>query len=374
MKVVKRLPEQNIKYLDGVRGLALILVFLSHAGWFQYGYVGVWLFFTLSGYLISGILLRHRDSSNYYSAFYARRMLRIAPLYSLTIIIAFAFYKTFPEANCSAVANFLSYALYLQNFVAFFFSTCTHSFLRYTWSLAVEELFYLILPASIKVFATASILEKLSFFIMLIGPLVRQIVLVAFPDLQNGTASVTLLGLEVFSYGTWLAARHYMNKSITETTTILGLVAASFTIFLAFVYPLIFNVPPFWKVAYSAAQAGAIATQPIFHLMPPLCGFFLALAFNSKILQKVLSFPLLVWTGNLSYALYLFHGLLFQAPFIVIIPASFRPFAWIALSYILAIISRYCIEQPILSFKKFFSFTPTITHLEEQKELVNSTK
>jgi peptidoglycan/LPS O-acetylase OafA/YrhL len=238
----------------------------------------------------------------------------------------------------------------------------------------VEELFYLVLPTSIKVFATASILEKLSFFIMWIGPLTRQLILILLPDLQDGTASITLLGFEVFAYGIWLAARHFMNKSNTETTTILGLMAAIFIIFSAFIYPLIFNVQPIWKVSYSALHAGAIATQPIFHLMPPLFGFFLALAFNSKILQKVLSFPLLVWTGNFSYALYLFHGLLIQAPFIAIVPASFRPFAWIALSYILAIISRYCIEQPILSLKKLFSFTSTINYLKPQKELVNSAK
>jgi len=93
---------RNIRALDGIRGLAIILVMLHHFNsvipdcniairsmklMLSYGWVGVDLFFALSGFLITGILLDTRNANNYFSAFYARRVLRIFPLYYSVLIV-----------------------------------------------------------------------------------------------------------------------------------------------------------------------------------------------------------------------------------------------------------------------------------------------
>src|SRR5690242_18512664 len=97
-----RVPTGHIPALDGVRGLAILLVLITHgvdAGLqpggaaerliynvARWGWVGVDLFFVLSGFLITGILLGSRDRPRYFTNFYARRALRIFPLYCATVL------------------------------------------------------------------------------------------------------------------------------------------------------------------------------------------------------------------------------------------------------------------------------------------------
>jgi peptidoglycan/LPS O-acetylase OafA/YrhL len=161
----------RIPPLDGVRGLAILMVMLTHydafldrrsfpqhilLSVFDYGWAGVDLFFVLSGFLITGILLRSREASNYFRVFYARRILRIFPLYYFSLLVLFglllpAFHSqgqilpTFPEK--------LRYLLYIQNwFIAVQWSG------QY-WSLAVEEQFYLVWPLIVYLFGRKRTLQ-----------------------------------------------------------------------------------------------------------------------------------------------------------------------------------------------------------------------
>jgi peptidoglycan/LPS O-acetylase OafA/YrhL len=75
----------RVQELDGLRGLAILLVLSAHFGLFGLGWAGVDLFFVMSGYLITGILLDSRNSDRYFRDFFARRALRILPLYYFLI-------------------------------------------------------------------------------------------------------------------------------------------------------------------------------------------------------------------------------------------------------------------------------------------------
>ncbi|HEV2276255.1 MAG TPA: acyltransferase, partial [Acidobacteriaceae bacterium] len=160
------LPEPHHKpELDGIRGIAILAVLLSHAAvhirpdvhvarilieLMIPGWSGVELFFALSGFLITGILLRTKRSPNYFSSFYMRRFLRIFPIYYLTLtlgLIAAVFspwwHSLMPELEKTRIAFYF----YLQNCPLFWnhLQPLSGAFGHF-WSLAVEEQFYLVWP------------------------------------------------------------------------------------------------------------------------------------------------------------------------------------------------------------------------------------
>ena len=150
--------------LDGLRGIAIILVMLHHFTYYRptsgidgligsvlfFGWAGVDLFFVLSGFLITGILLDTRDSKRYFTTFYARRILRIFPLYYLVLFLAFFVLPKFPALH-AVVAGPVDlppqrpYWFYVTNF-SIAERGWVHGWVDVTWSLAIEEHFYLAWP------------------------------------------------------------------------------------------------------------------------------------------------------------------------------------------------------------------------------------
>lgn len=156
------LSQRHLPSLDGLRGLAILLV-LPHnlvpatdvQDWFgklvlsalDRGWIGVQLFFVLSGFLITGILLDTRRYPNGLSVFFARRVLRIFPLYYLTLLVMLVLLPAWhwpPRAPATPAPLAWSYWLYLTNWVAPWHEG--QGILPHLWSLAVEEQFYLIWP------------------------------------------------------------------------------------------------------------------------------------------------------------------------------------------------------------------------------------
>jgi peptidoglycan/LPS O-acetylase OafA/YrhL len=150
-----------IPALDGLRGIAILLVLLFHMdqvrgtnlldrivfGAFSHGWVGVDLFFVLSGFLITGILLDAKDTPLYFRNFYARRALRIFPLYyaviTLYLVILPRFAPNFSAHYGHHAPHPILFWLYLSNHA---FLHGSGGVLNPTWSLGVEEQFYLVFP------------------------------------------------------------------------------------------------------------------------------------------------------------------------------------------------------------------------------------
>jgi peptidoglycan/LPS O-acetylase OafA/YrhL len=148
-----QISDSHIPALDGVRGLAIVLVVGFHsqvlldgsnAGerlWlnvFSAGWSGVDLFFVLSGFLITTILIQSRGESNYFRNFFMRRVLRIFPLYFGSLLLLFSLLNV-PELQWW-------YWLFVQNWVPVFDGTYQPMALQPFWSLAIEEQFYLVWP------------------------------------------------------------------------------------------------------------------------------------------------------------------------------------------------------------------------------------
>lgn len=171
----RRIPE-----LDGLRGLAILLVIVCHylsdaiyapLGFIPFliftalgvGWSGVELFFVLSGFLIGGILLESHDSPKYFRTFYLRRVHRILPIYYLWIVlyavvvavIVFVLHRptyVLPEGELITSRDFWAfphYFLFLQNII---YSPTKLEWIWFvvTWSLAVEEQFYLVIPPLVR--------------------------------------------------------------------------------------------------------------------------------------------------------------------------------------------------------------------------------
>ena len=199
--VSPRLPE-----LDGLRAIAILLVLLGHhlsyapLAWLRHvvemGWVGVDLFFVLSGFLIGGILLDQRASTNYYSVFYLRRFLRIVPLYGLLLlpgllVLGFGWQSHFAGHSMgdqSVLAMWLC-PFFLQN-VGWVFGLSAPAYLGPTWSVAVEEQFYLLLPPLIRHLDRKHILRAL-LLAVLSAPALRGILILVW----GNHAAVACYGL-----------------------------------------------------------------------------------------------------------------------------------------------------------------------------------
>jgi len=168
----------HVPALDGLRGLAILLVLARHTAnelqpgrgldvavkrVLQVGWSGVDLFFVLSGFLITGILLDARGGRHYFRNFYMRRSLRIFPVYYGSLFVTFAVLPFFVATPLFAVLqrNQLWYWTYLVNVLSpLTGGTGTPYNTAHLWSLAVEEQFYLLWPAVVWVSGPRRLLRR----------------------------------------------------------------------------------------------------------------------------------------------------------------------------------------------------------------------
>jgi peptidoglycan/LPS O-acetylase OafA/YrhL len=151
-------PFEHRPSLDGLRAVAALLVLLFHAGtpWFGHGYTGVDVFFVLSGFLITSLLIRElRDSGRLrFVSFYARRVRRLLPAALLVLLVTAVLYELIasPAAVAEARGGFVAAAAYFANWYFLgqahdYFAQEAHpSPVVHYWSLSVEEQFYLVWP------------------------------------------------------------------------------------------------------------------------------------------------------------------------------------------------------------------------------------
>lgn len=171
---MKRLPA-----LDVLRGIAILMVLIHHyvpeSMTIPLLWSGVDMFFVLSGFLISGILLDNVGAANYFSAFYLRRAARILPLYWIVLLIFGALLVINPEllgASFQRHLPFWSYITFTQNFAYSFRGFWRDPWLDVTWSLALEEQFYVFLSIAVR-FLKAKWLAALSIGLIVLAPILR---------------------------------------------------------------------------------------------------------------------------------------------------------------------------------------------------------
>jgi peptidoglycan/LPS O-acetylase OafA/YrhL len=180
----KRMPE-----LDGLRGVAILAVVIAHyfgevphgVPFLTAGWLGVELFFVLSGFLIGGILMDNRSSPQFFSTFYIRRAFRIVPIYYIVLAVVLLSSAALRNAHAAWVPPSMPpwlYFTYVQNIAMSASGTLDGFWLLPTWTLAVEEQFYLLLPLLVFLVPKRYVVA-LSLFAIVTGPVLRGLVFIA---------------------------------------------------------------------------------------------------------------------------------------------------------------------------------------------------
>ncbi len=369
LKSARHLPA-----LDGVRGLAVLIVVAYHTGGgaqssniflhsigatLKAGWSGVTLFFLLSGFLITGILWDSKGAEHWWRNFYMRRLLRISPLYYgsllLVLVVAICLHEM-PEG----ASGLWVYALYLQNvpWVADPGVASRSLPLGHFWSLAVEEQFYLLWPLLLRGLTT-----------------IRQ-------------AKYLCLGVFVlsaaFRYGAWMLQAQPLQFNFFLFSRAGELALGGF---LAMCYrdgswPVIDRLAPYvtWLAllefiavcipGHSVELTSAECSSGGLTLIALFYAGLIVLALRDGAVNRVMRMGWLRWAGNLGYGIYVFHVLL--EPLYMWLAVHIAPHAgrvelialkgvttWV-LTTLIAWLSYCYFELPILKQRRYFQNKPRV--------------
>ena len=355
----------HIPELDGIRGIAALMVFCHHLFFTsvpnperwngfvvlasrlsQAGGNGVDLFFVLSGFLITSLLVLDRGSPHYYWNFYWKRALRIFPLYLVALVLLLVFW---PATWQYTLLSFL----FIANFAQVFHVTSAGPF----WTLAIEEQFYLIWPRFAGSFDVAR-LERLALALVILSPVLR-LVAAAF---GHHDFEFTFFHCDGLALGAMLACQQVRTNSINSqiasarTATfrqpLLWLIAIAL-IALPFALSLRFD-------SESRVIFAAIAIQVSGISLLAYCIIAAAVRNTGSSLLAVFRSRLLTFFGLISYCLYIANGYVvtlydhFRGPMQTgnMQQYTIRAAAVFAATLVVCILSRYLIELPAMRMRK----------------------
>jgi len=358
--------------LEGLRGVAILLVTLHHfwpdsgvlyatlAPLAHLGWIGVDLFFVISGLLIGGILLDTRASPDYFRNFYARRILRIFPLYyafvcALFIVVPIGqsmIHKVgyLQSEFIRESGNPLWYLLFAGNIRESITGVEPAYFLAPLWSISIEEQFYLMSPLLIRHLSPQT-LKRVLIGLILFSPVFRLVMLELVPDNERIQYLATLSRFDNLSVGVLLALMLRTDALPNRRTTGIALVTIGLALAVAFATGGLDRNGWFCRVfGYSL-----------------LAGFFVVLVFwaiqnRGERVTAALRARWLVYLGGLCYGLYLLQRpaevLLLKALAFAGIALEQYPtlslFGKIGFSVLVAHASWHLFEKPINALKDRF--------------------
>jgi len=341
--------------IDGLRAIAVLAVIFYHAQItildhqpFQGGFIGVDIFFVISGYLITSIILKELITTGTFSFkyFYERRIRRILPALQLIMLVSFPFAWSYIIPG--SFIDFSKSILYSLGFSSNFYfhftgqqygaeSGLLKPFLH-TWSLSVEEQYYILFPIILLI--TFKYLRKYLGLILILGFVISLI----FTDwsIKNHPSETfyflhtriwELLAGSILAYFEIQLGRRSENRILNLLLPSVGILLIGHSIFL-------FNDKMF---------------HPSFYTLSPIIGVCLVVWFagTNELITKILSSKLFVGTGLISYSLYLWHYPIFAFYRIKnFTPSEFDKIELIFLTFVLSIISYFFVERPFRN-KKF---------------------
>ncbi|PCI52948.1 MAG: hypothetical protein COB36_13895 [Alphaproteobacteria bacterium] len=355
--------------LNGLRALAVLGVLIAHCAMIAaigapaetlyqsfhlkvmgVGWVGVDLFFILSGFLITGILLDTSEKKNCLRKFYIRRTLRIFPLYYFVLFLYFAITYLLDNLEHFGAADIM-YFLYIGNWDEWAGFDRPYA-LRHLWSLAVEEQFYLIWPALFMISSKYNLAKHVCISTIIVMVLFR-IAFVWF-DYHEYIYHITITRGDSLLAGALLAiiikekGLHYFNISKSLCALVIGCIIVAT---LAYINGSFSGKTPLILM---------FGLPSLFLIFVPIILLTFLLP-RSHMFQRVLSSPILTFMGKISYGMYVYHWfviiLIYNLNLIPIESYSFWSRQALFLAYatpitiMLSWISYEYIERPILGYK-----------------------
>jgi len=363
MELSKRIPQ-----LDGIRGLAILQVLLWHyvailpshsrtvLSYLQHllclTWSGVDLFFVLSGFLIGGILLDHKDAPNYFSVFYARRFFRILPFYFIILLVGY-FLNRIGQIDSSRMGQMIPWYWYLTFTQNFWLSThANFSFwLVQSWSLAVEEQFYALLPIAIWLVPIKRVPHVLLSMIVL-APVIRIALFLHLSYAQATTTAYAMLPcrMDALLLGVFLAYIMRQPNVFAWLSLNCRLLNMFFAGLLLIAGVMILNV---W------GYGSAFTTTVGYSVLGLLYSFLVLIAIVGKqgFIKRLTTLEPLRRLGTLAYGIYLVHLLIpyyifryfgrngitlsTSTDFLILLASCFAVYA-------VAAVSWKCFEKPII--------------------------
>lgn len=347
-------PDSNVLKLayrpeiDGLRAIAVISVILYHAQlvffgttWFEGGFVGVDIFFVISGYLITRIILLelYEKGTFSFSEFYERRARRILPMLFIVVFVSipFAWRWFLPSDLVEYAGSALSSIFFGSNFFFYFTTTeygADSALLKpflHTWSLGVEEQFYLAFP----IIAVISYKYFRRHFLAIL--LVLSLLSLLFAELmayRNADLNfyLPLSRFWELSVGSLLAFREVFHRDKPTG-----------------VWVALLQVIGLCLIGYSVVFFNAITPHPGLVTIIPVLGVALIIGFAShgESVGRVLAIKPLIWVGLISYSAYLWHFPIFAfARNGATDVTNIDKLAWIVLTLVLSVASYWAIERP----------------------------
>lgn len=377
-------PREALKHidsLDGVRGVAIVLVLIFHLLWSNNqtgssilnfavglrsaGWAGVDLFFALSGFLITGILFDTLHTKHYFKNFYARRFLRIFPLYYGVIFVLLLIFR---PHSFNLVRYFLILFGYLQNTPLWWNGppTTIVGLTDHLWSLAVEEQFYLVWPLVIFLLRDRRKLLWAAAILALMAPVTRILLLHHGAPIVE-TYKLTICRADSLLSGAWLALIVRGKSRETVLRYALPVFCVALLVCSAIAWRtgnfdadrnLPVNAYGYTFVAIASASLIAMALRP------------------NSLTARAMRARSLRFLGKYSYGIYVFHQMIFGmvaslcAAFLQHHIASKSLYhitlaaAVLLVTIPLALLSYHFYEAPILRLKRYFNY-PTRQQLNQ---------
>lgn len=289
--------RKRIKSLDGLRGIAILLVLSYHLlnfgflyRFFSFGWMGVELFFVLSGFLITGILLDTKAQNGFIKSFLIRRALRTMPLYYAVLAVFVIIAPHF-----SPTKWFTEYQVFFWSHTSNFLFAMK-GFLRplgHFWSLAIEEQFYLVWPFVILIFTQRRLIV---FLIVLIA---LGVALRIFVDPKTFLFSVPFRHLDGILFGAIAAVLVRTNAEILFRN-IGKIFAVCLIVFICF-------------VTLASNTQNGLSTHPLtLTVLGIFFGGSLLISLHAPLFEKILSGKFLLFFGKYSYGMYVFNSILYH--------------------------------------------------------------
>lgn len=293
--------------IDGLRAVAVFLVLMFHGGigLFSSGFIGVDIFFVISGFLITSIITSSLKNESFsFSSFYVRRLWRLQPaliaVVVITLLIATVFYLPSDFINYAKSAKYTSLLTSNQYFAksttGYAAPDNAHLLLLHTWSLSIEWQWYLILP--IVIFLLNRFTSVRSFKAVTISIAILTLLLAFFLSDKYPNKSYYFLTSRIFEFmiGSLLVVfNHEKIKLNTKVANVLGVISLFTIFYCATRESIVIGYPDYYALLVSIASAILIMVG----------------ASTKNIASSVLSLPPLVFIGCISYSLYLWHWPIF---------------------------------------------------------------